>query len=176
MNRALQILQDRAVRFADVLSDLSGYAAMRVPLQKACRPGEVTLDLAGYRQVNSYSCGAVAAAMIAKWFRPGLSFDRVYAAVHPSPESGAGALQVTRALRALGIHVSRKTNLSFPAICHAIDAGQPILVCLRTSRADTNHWVVLYGYGRRPRLVFVAGRGLPFIGRQRLKWRVFREL
>jgi hypothetical protein len=77
----------------DWLTDWTGYAAIPVGLQQASRPREVTLDLPGYMQLNSYSCGAITAAMIVRYFRPRMSFSRIYAAVDPLPESGAGERQ-----------------------------------------------------------------------------------
>jgi len=71
--------------------------------------------------------------------------------------------------------MTRRSKLTFADLCAAIDAGRPVLVCVPTPDADTEHWVVIYGYGRRPSLVFVAGQGLPFIGRQRVKWPDFRQ-
>jgi len=162
-------------RLLDALSDLTGYAAVRVPLQKASRPGEVTLDFTGYRQVNTYGCGAIASAMVVKFLRPSVSFERIRAAVDPTQKSGAGTMRVIRALRSLGIGVNRHTKLTFADICTAIDAGSPVLTCVTTSDPYTNHWVVLYGYGRRPNLVFVAGRGLHFMPVQRMKWPDFRK-
>jgi len=46
---------------------------------------------------------------------------------------------------------------------------------VKTGREDTDHWVVIYGYGRRPNLVFVAGQGIHFIARQRKAWQDFRR-
>lgn len=162
-------------RLVDVVSDLTGYAAVRVPLQMASRSGEVTLDLTGYRQINTFGCGAVAAAMVVKCLRPQVSFERIHAAVDPTQQSGAGTMRVMRALRSLRVGVSRKTDLTFDNICTAIDAGRPVMVCVKTADTRTDHWVVVYGYGRRPNLVFVAGQGLHFIARQRVNWSEFRR-
>jgi hypothetical protein len=175
VKRALQVLKEQAGRFADAVSDLTGYAAVRVPLQKASRPGEVTLDFTGYRQINTYGCGAVASAMVVKFLRPSVSFERIHAAVDPCQEIGAGTLRVMRALRSLRIGAAWRSDLTFDAICDAIDADRPVLVCVTTSDPDMSHWVAIYGYGRRPKLLFVAGQGLHFIARQRVKWRDFRH-
>lgn len=175
LKRTLQILKERAGQLVDTVSDFTGYVAVRVPLQKARHPGEVTLDFTGYRQVNTYACGAVAAAMVVKFLRPQIGYDRIHNAVDPCQEIGAGTMRVTRALRSLGIGVARKTKLTFADLGAAIEAGRPVLVCVKTDELDTHHWVVIYGYGRRPKLVFVAGQGLPFIGRQRVAWEQFRR-
>jgi hypothetical protein len=113
--------------------------------------------------------------MVAQFLRPRLSFESIYAAVDPCKEIGAGTVRVTRALRSLGLGVARRTRLTFDDLCEAIDAGSPVMVCVTTSDPYTHHWVVLYGYGRRPNLVFVAGQNWLAIGRDRVKWPDFRR-
>jgi hypothetical protein len=95
--------------------------------------------------------------------------------MNPCPEIGAGTLRVMRALRSLGLGVSRRTRVTFDDLCAAIKAGRPVLVCVTTSDPFTTHWVVIYGYGRRPRQLFIAGEGLPFLARQRMAWPDFRQ-
>lgn len=63
-----------------------------------------------------------------------------------------------------------RTRLTFPVLRAAIAAGRPVLAAVTTGDPNTNHWVVIYGYGLRPKLVFIAGQGLPFISRQRVSW------
>ena len=41
----------------DRVTDLTGLVALPVPIEQAEGPREVTLDLPGYIQTNSYSCG-----------------------------------------------------------------------------------------------------------------------
>ena len=176
MRTILQYIRERGSRVADVVSEFIGYAACPMPLQRATRAGEVSLDLTGYRQFDSFSCGAIAAAMAVKYLRPRMSFERIYAAVSPSRRSGAGSGRVACALRSLGVRVETRTDLAFDAICAAIDDGSPVLVCFTTRDPDTDHWVVLYGYGRRPDSLFVAGRGIPFISRNRIARRRFEHL
>jgi hypothetical protein len=160
----------------DEASERTGWVAVRVTLQRAANDREVTLEVPGYRQINSYACGAVAAAMVVKYFRPQVSFARIYDAVDPTQRFGAGTTRVMRALRSLGVGVSRKTDLTFADICDAIDADRPIIVCVKTGDRGVDHWVVIYGYGRRPNRVFVAGQGLPFFARQRTAWPKFRKV
>ena len=160
----------------DEASERTGWVAVREPLQRAANDREVTLEVPGYRQINSYACGAVAAAMVVKYFRPRVSFECIYDAVDPTQQFGAGTTRVMRALRSLGVGVSRKTDLTFADICAAIDADQPVIVCVKTGDPGVDHWVVIYGYGRRPNLVFVAGQGLHFFARQRTAWPKFRKV
>src|SRR4051794_26848628 len=89
----------------DQLTDWTGLVALRIPLDQANEPREVTLDLPGYMQTNSYSCGAITAAMIVQYFRPRLSFARIYEAIGPVQDYGASTEQVVRGLRSCGLHV-----------------------------------------------------------------------
>jgi hypothetical protein len=175
LKRALRPRRGAGGALWNHLSDLTGYAAIRLPLQRASGPNEVTLDVPGYQQLDDYSCGAVAAATVVKFLRPAFSFERIYATVNPHREYGTATSRAIRAPSSLGIRVSRKQSLSFDDICAAIEAGRPILVCVTTNEKGTDHWVVIYGYGRRPNLVFVAGQGWPFVVRHRMEWREFRR-
>ena len=172
----LQAGQERALALLKKFIETTGMVAVRVPLQQAANDREVTLDVPGNRQIDDYSCGGVAAAMVVMFLRPQMSFERAYDAVDPTQRFGAGTTRVMRALRSLGVGVSRKTDLTFADICAAIDADQPIIVCVKTGDPGVDHWVVIYGYGRRPNLVFVAGQGLPFFARQRTEWPEFRKV
>ena len=96
----------------DQLTTWTGIAAIRIPLERASNRGEVTLDLPGYAQTNSYSCGAITAAMIVHYFRPRISFARIYNAVSPSPDDGASTGQVLRGLRSCGLRVSQRQEAS----------------------------------------------------------------
>lgn len=173
MTKPLHTITKAGGRIVDAVSDLTNYAAVRVPLQKACKSGEVTLNLMGYRQINTYGCGAIAATMIVKLFHPRTSFERIYAAVDPHEELGTPVWRVVEALHSLGVKVLEKKRLTFKGICQAIDEGSPIMVCVKTYDPDVSHWVVLYGYGRDPQLVFIAGKGLHFFDRQRITWKEF---
>jgi hypothetical protein len=175
LKRTLQILKEQAGRVVDAVSDLTRYAAVRVPLQKANRSGEVTIDLTGYKQVNTYACGAIASAMVVTFLRPKMRFERIHAAVDPTETDGAGTMRVIRAMRSLGVTVSRKTRLTFDDICAAIDAGPPVMVWVKTKDRAIDHWVVIYGYGRKPNLVFVAGQKWRLLHKQRVAWADFRR-
>jgi len=175
VKRALQFVKEKIQQVGDEISELTDYVAVPVPLQRASGPNEVSLDVPGYRQIDSYSCGAIAAAMVVKYLRPAMSFERIYAAVDPRKVTGAGYGRVVRGLRSLGLGVAWRKNLTFDAICDAIDAGRPVIVCIKTIHEDIDHWTVIYGYSRRPNVVFVAGRGLHFLPVQRMKWPSFRK-
>ena len=152
--------------YTTVLDAVSGWTdcvATRVPLRRASGPDEVTLDLPGYVQLDSYGCGAIAGVMALKHFKPRASFTAFYARVSPLPENGTATYRLIRALRQSGLRVSERHDLSFADLCAAIDAGSPVIVVVHNPGAEDTHWVVVYGYGRKPKRVFLATNGFPMV-------------
>ncbi|MEN9575309.1 MAG: hypothetical protein RL514_3164 [Verrucomicrobiota bacterium] len=147
----------------DTVSNWTGYTATRVPLRRASGPDEVTLDLPGYCQLDSYGCGAVAGIMVLKHFKPSVSFTTFNARVSPHPQNGTATRRLVRALRQSGLRVSERHDLTFADLCAAIDVGRPTLVVVHNPGVEDSHWVVVYGYGRKPNRVFLATNGFPFV-------------
>ena len=147
----------------DAVSDWTDCVATRVPLRRACGSDEITLDLPGYVQLDSYGCGAIAGVMALKHFKPRASFTAFYGRVSPHPENGTATYRLIRALRQSGLRVSERHDLSFADLCAAIDAGSPVIVVVHNPGADDTHWVVVYGYGRNPKRVFLATNGFPMV-------------
>ena len=147
----------------DAVSEWTDCVATRVPLRRASSPDEVTLDLPGYCQLDTYGCGAIAGVMALKHFKPRASFTAFYARVSPLPENGTATYRLIRALRQSGLRVSERHDLSFADLCAAIDAGSPVIVVVHNPGADGSHWVVIYGYGRKPKRVFLATNGIPLV-------------
>jgi predicted double-glycine peptidase len=160
----------------DQLTDWAGLAAIRIPLEQASQPREVTLDLPGYMQTNGYACGAITAAMIVQYFRPRMSFARIYAAIWPVQDFGASTAQVVRGLRSCGLHVSQRRKLRFAHIRKAIDWGRPVMTVIHNPGADSDHWVVIYGYSVQPNRVFLATNGLPWCDTNRIARSQFERL
>jgi len=175
-NGASRIVHRTVCWLGDRVTDWSGYAAIRMSLEKANGPRERTLDLPGYVQINSYCCAAVTAAMVVRYFRPQMSFGRIYAIVNPSQEYGAGSARVSKAVRACGLHVSHQHRLTFEQVCSAIKQGRPILAIVHNPGAENSHWVVIYGYGRCPDRLFIAFNGMPWCGRNRIPRREFERI
>lgn len=160
----------------DRITDWTGLAALRVPLERASGSRAKTLAIPGYAQTNSYGCGAVAAVIVVRHFHPEMPFGTVYDAVAPLPELGAQPRQVARAMRLCGLRVIARRQLQFSDLCQFINAGSPVLVVIRNPGADSRHWVVVYGYRRMPDQVYVANNGLPFFTRNRVSRSVFQKL
>lgn len=147
----------------DAVSDWTDCVATRVPLRRASGTDEVTLDLPGYAQLDTFGCGAVAGVMALKHFKPRASFYSFYARVSPLPENGTATYRLIRALRQSGLRVSERHDLSFADLCAAIDVGRPVIVAVHNPDAEDTHWVVVYGYGRKPKRVFIATNGIPLV-------------
>ncbi len=160
----------------DVVSDWTDCVATRVPLRRASGPDEVTLDLPGYCQLDSFGCGAIAGVMALKHFKPRASFSAFYARVSPRPENGTETYRLVRALRQSGLRVSERHEMSFADLSAAIDAGKPVIVLIHNSGDDDSHWVVVYGYGSKPNRVFLATNGFPFVARNVFPLREFARL
>lgn len=163
-------------RVGDAFSDLTGYAATRVPLARARGPHEFTLDLPGYCQIDTYSCGVVAGVMALKHFKPDASFSAFYARCDPHPEWGTSTARLTRGLRRSGVRVREHTDLTFAGLRAALDAGSPVLVTVQNPGSEDAHWVVVYGYGLKPNRVFLATNGFPLVSANEFTLRQFARL
>lgn len=145
-------------------------------LRHPCTDDVVTLDIPGYRQVESFTCGFVAGLMVLHTFRPNASIDRFYYAVRPTLNHGASTRKVVNALRKSGVGVSIRNDLNFAEICKQIDNGFPIISTVITNDADTDHWIVIYGYGIKPSRVFIAANGLPYFARREYSFAEYSKL
>ena len=165
-------LSDKAENFAVK----TGIAYLGDPLVFAMNDRETTLEIPGYRQTQLYTCGFVAGLMVLHTFKPKASADRFYAKVDPDPEWGIETGPLARALRRSGIGVRIRHDLTFSEICGSIEDGYHIISTVRQGGPDDLHWIVVYGCGRSPNVVFVAGNGLPYLGKKKVAWSDFARL
>ena len=133
-----------------------------------------TLPIPGYCQTQTYTCGFVAGLMILRYFRPDYPAERLYGIVRPDPRWGTSRRRLKMALEVSGLRVSQRRNLDFKGICAAIDHRKPIAVVVDVDE-QTSHWVVVYGYGRKPNRVYVAANGLPLLSRKEYPWGSFKQ-
>ena len=154
---------------AKALNWLADQTGIRVLPGRLLHPPDrnvTTLKLPGYYQSQGHTCGFVAGLMILHYFRPGFPVERFYERIRPHTDRGVSPQRLIDSLRFYGVRVGRRTDLDFGGIVAAIDAGRPIAVVVRTRNIDVHHWIVIYGYGRKPNRVFVAGESL--FGSQRV--------
>ncbi len=177
MSSILKSLLVQTAQWAgDRVAGSTGWVAVRVPLECAHGKDALTLPLPGYMQTNSYGCGGVTAAMAARYLRPELGFGAIYDAVNPSRQNGAGRIRVARSLRACGLRVSVRKDLTFLGLIRCIKQGSPVLVSIHNPGSASRHWVVVYGYGRHPDQVYIATNGLPWLTRNRVDRGDFEKL
>lgn len=170
------ILAEKASSAINTLSERTGYVAMPDRLAHPQTADVVTLDIVGYRQVNTFSCAVTAGLMVLHTFRPSASVNNFYNRVNPSPGMGAHSGQLVRALRCCGIGVGERDQLSWKDVHSNITKGYPIITLVKSNDPDILHWIVLYGVGIRPNRVYVAGKGLPLIGRRMYEWKSFLSI
>ncbi|MBL9160690.1 MAG: hypothetical protein JNJ70_24635 [Verrucomicrobiales bacterium] len=163
-----------AKKALDILASATGLRLVPDPLLPPAGKDVCILDIQGYRQVESYTCGFVAGAMILHTFHHGASLRRFFEQCSPDREMGLQQNRLVRSLRANGIGVGLRHDLDFENIAATLEQGYPIITLTKTERSDVIHWVVIYGYGRRPNRVFIAGEGLPLInnltGHKEIPW------
>ncbi len=141
-------------------------------------PGGVdteTLKLRGRYQTQPHTCGAVAGIMILDYLKPGCDAEAFFRSANPTPAKGTSVAKLIRSLRKHGVSVSHRTGMVFADFVDAIDRQRPIAVVVNTDDADAAHWVVCYGYGKKPNRVFIAGTGLPLVSRKEYPWLEFRK-
>lgn len=170
-----QRISEACLAAIDRLAERTGIRVVRDRLSHPSLPDVVTLEVSGYRQAESFTCGFVAGLMVLHTFRPSASIDRFYRAVNPTRLYGASTRKVASALRRSGIGVSIRHNLDFKAIQTQINNGFPIITCIKTSDPSVDHWVVIYGYGRNSARLFVAGQGIPYFARREILWMDFNR-
>jgi hypothetical protein len=138
-----------------------------------------TLDLPGYKQMDGYSCGFVAGAMVLRAFHPRRSLRRFFNLCRSDYDRGISTTALISALRASGVGISIRRDLTFSGIVKTLDAGYPIITVVHTPVPNVDHWVVIYGYGRNPNRLFIAGDGLRIIrvwgARKEVAWDTFQQ-
>ncbi len=138
-------------------------------------PDVETIKLRACLQTQTYTCGSIAALMVARHFNPRLKVDSIFRKANADPDLGISTAKMAGVLRSCGVRVGERQSLEFRDIVDAIDRGRPILTVVNTDNPDAGHWVVIYGYGKKPNRVFLAANGTPLLGRYEYPWGFFRQ-
>lgn len=133
---------------------------------------ETKLAIPGFRQLDCYSCGATAGFSVVRAFHPRARFADFYAACNPSPTSGMSKRMLIRALRCHGVGVSDRSRMSFDDIADATERGFPLVAGIGHEFPDGDHWVTIYGVGRKPKRLFVCNQPsiMSLHGREEFMW------
>jgi hypothetical protein len=144
------------------MSRFSSYLPKIKPafLELAVPEDGVMLEVPAYGQLDTYSCGATAGYALVRTFHKRANFKRFYRAVSPDPEEGIGPLYLRRALRKFRVGTRERRNMKWPDIRECIDQGFLLLIGTGKENPDWqgDHWSVLYGYGRRPKRVYLTNQ------------------
>jgi hypothetical protein len=144
-------------------------------LSRATVEGDMVLDIPGYRQVKSFTCGFVSGFMVLEYFGIKTSSEKFYKLCRPHQEWGISTRKLSDALRKMKIKVVIRQKLSFDEIADAISEGKPIITSVKR-RNDIQHWIVIYGVNRRTKEIFVAGDKFWFTpDATRYKWDPYRK-
>jgi len=154
------------------VADQTGIRVIGDSLPHPREPSVQTLRIPGYVQLQPHTCGYVAGLMILHYFRPDYPAERFYQLIRPHQRWGVSRSRLVDTLRLCGLHSTWHRDLDFGKITKAIDQNRPIAMVVRTQTAK--HWVVVYGYGRKPNRLFVAANGLPLLSRKLYPYSFFR--
>ena len=121
-----------------------------LPAYASCR-SEETLAIPGYRQARNYSCGFATALMVARYYRPDVNARRLFEQLGTGRD-GTRQNAIVKVLRAQGLGANVRYDVGFERLRQEILRGKLVVGYLH----DSEHWVLLYGYGLAPRRVFIA--------------------
>lgn len=116
--------------------------------------GDVTLTalpLGGYRQARPYTCGFATSLMVLRYFGATVPGQVLFQRLGTSRD-GTRQSAIVRELRGAGLRANTRRDVDFARICREIDRNKLIIGYL----GDSEHWLVIYGYGRDPERVLVA--------------------
>ncbi len=173
MRKLIKPATELVVKLSAAISRLTGIRAFveRLP----CPKGAVALDVTGYRQTESATCGFIAALTVAAYLKPSVDPIKIYRWVGCT-DDGSHEHDVASALRRAGITVRKRATTTFEDFAKAIDAGHPVIVSVASRISDdVGHWATVYGYRRRPKAVLLSGFGELFMARTKIvTWSDFR--
>lgn len=142
--------------------------------RKASATGH-TLPLPGYKQLNSYGCGHAAVMSVLRMYDRSVNSEAVWQHMAPCPDMGSSTTSLIRTLRAGGVVVRQRDNLTFRRLQQALDEGWPIITTVSTAEPDVDHWVTIYGYSTRGNgSLYLSGMTYLDSG-SRQTWEYFRQ-
>lgn len=142
--------------FSDQLCDQLGIEYITEVLTQPRNKDDICIDIPGYRQTKSYTCGFVSGLMVARTFYPKIPHTKFYELCRMHPEWGMSTKKLAAALRKSGVGVRIRQGLTFDEIAQFISEGQPIITSIRRNK-EIQHWVVIYGVNKKLKEVFIAG-------------------
>ncbi|MFZ2653719.1 MAG: cysteine peptidase family C39 domain-containing protein [Victivallales bacterium] len=124
-----------------------------------------TLPLrAAYLQMNSWACGASAAATLFCYFKPELDPNGIYDQINPSAENGTPEEVIVRGASRHNINMIQMDPCSgLDGIRYHLNKGRPVLAVWEAYDEDCEHYIVIYG--ERNGGLYVTNIGGNWIGK-----------
>jgi hypothetical protein len=163
-------------KLSDVTFDALGIGYVG---DRDCSPegeNDFILDVPMYRQVHSYTCGAVAGLMVVRSFYSRSSDTEFFDKCNLS-EEGTTTRNLVKALRGSNVGVKIEHGLSFKQVKKRLEDGYPLITCLKHS-PGIEHWVVIFGYCSSPEALYIAGTGPAYLRKRSSRlfvWKDFRS-
>lgn len=132
----------------DVVSVTTGVAYRDDELEYAGS----SLDVPGYCQIESYTCGFMAGLIVLHTFHPKADSTDFFYTVDPCRFNGTEIEELVEALKIWDVGVTEHADLDFEDICAHIDDGYPVITYLAVWPGigdvvdGIDHWVVIYGH------------------------------
>ena len=121
------------------------------PLSRPGDPDVRTLEIPGYRQTRTYTCGFATTMMVMHYFGATVPGHELFQRLGTGRD-GTRQNAIVRELRGSGVRVNVRYDVDFARVAREIDRDKLIIAYL----ADLEHWIVIYGYGSEPERVYVA--------------------
>ncbi len=89
--------------------------------------------------------------MVLRYFGRTLPAETLFEQLNTARD-GTRQTAIVQTLRSAGVHANIRYDMTFDNLARQLDRGKLVVGYL----SDIEHWLVVYGYGRTPRRVFVA--------------------
>lgn len=161
--------------FTDKLCTKMKLEYFREFLSRARSSDDTVLNIPGYRQTKSYTCGFVSGLMVLHYLQLKIPAQSFYSVCEAHDDWGMSTKKVATALRQFDVAVSIKKYLNFDEIASSIEEGKPIITSIKR-HGQIQHWIVIYGVNRKTKEVFIAGDKFWFsVFKTIHKWNSFRH-
>ncbi|MBL8025630.1 MAG: C39 family peptidase [Fibrobacteres bacterium] len=169
IEKELETLKEEGVR--EYLVNKTGIEVYPQYVPKGDGNNDFILDIAGYSQTRTYTCGPTAVFTVLKYLKGDkITIDKLLKVIKYNEPDGCSQTEMLRVLKHYGISVKIKHNMPFRDIVASIKAGKPIIA---TTNHD-EHWITIVGVTLKPKMVYYSGAvGSPKAAHQ--SWREFRK-
>lgn len=121
---------------------------------------EVFLAVPRCFQLDTFSCGLIAALVVVRHFEPDADLQPLANAIRANRKNGCGEPILIKALAHYGICVMHLEKPIFAAIDAELREGHPLIAAVRGRWTGIGHWAVIYGARRHDKRVYLVNDGI----------------